>query len=114
MEAGTRLAIDAGARLICAGLGTRDQVSDVLIGYSNPDREEAMALVERLVASRGLEPLRTTDRGVLLNVSADILAWGLTTPEAIAANMIDPATPDQDELLHAIRTLAAVRKAARH
>ena len=47
-------------------------------------------------------------------LGADILAWGLTTPEAIAANMIDPATPDQDELLHAIRTLAAVRKAARH
>ncbi len=74
-----------------------------------------MALVEGLGRrSRGIEPLRTTDRGAVpVNIGADILAWGLTTPEAIAANLIDPATPDQDELLFAIRTLATVRQAAR-
>jgi hypothetical protein len=113
MDAGTRLCVDLGADLVRYGLSTPDQVRDQLIGYSHPDRDGAMALVERLVASRGLEPLWTTDRGFLLNFGADILAQGLTTPEAIAANLIDPATPDQDELLHAICTLATVRKGGR-
>jgi len=113
MDAPTRLFIDLGANLIRYGLSTPDQVMRGLIGHSAPGRDEAMALTEALAASRGPEDVRTTDRAKLLDLGALLLAQDLSTPETIAANLIDPATSDQDELLHAICALAAVRKARR-
>jgi hypothetical protein len=118
MDAHTRQAIDAGANLIRWGLSTPDQVMRGLIGYSAPGRDEAMALVEALAASRGVESFRVAatsaaDRARVLEVGALLLVLDVSTPETIAANLIDPATPDRDELLHAICALAAVRKARR-
>ena len=107
-----RQTVQNAAKLLGLGLADAECVA-TLAGYSNPRRDDIITLATAIADKAGVHPAYIADRATALDAGSRLLALGLTTPELLDRNFIDPAITDRAGLLFAIRKLATVRRRAR-